>query len=61
MGDKELNSATIQVTEKADGSYNLVITTFDNQIYFYGDVPEKSIGSRLLMAMKDAIGEHNVF
>ena len=59
--DLELGSATVQITEKADGSYNLVITTPDNEVYFYPNITETSIGRHLITAFKDARGEISMF
>lgn len=55
--DLELGSATVQITEKADGSYNVVVTTSDNEVYFYSNISETSIGRYLIRTFKDARGE----
>ena len=50
----ELYEATIEINESADGSYTLVVQTFDGEYYYHSYLTEASVGACIIEDMKDA-------
>ena len=50
----ELYDSTVQINESADGTYTVIVQTFDGEFYYHSNLTEAGVGRCIIEDMKDA-------